>query len=93
MSYSYAVNFLHHANPPSWAGVEPATLGAEDQRQTNHATQTAIKYIFTGLKHSRKKYLLIYKNTNSSLLTAMNNEILNDTCKMGKDLAPGENLA
>ncbi|GFU68525.1 hypothetical protein TNCV_1989751 [Trichonephila clavipes] len=30
-----AVDFLHHENPPTWAGVEPATLGAEGQR---HAT-------------------------------------------------------
>ncbi|GFU20251.1 hypothetical protein TNCV_4933321 [Trichonephila clavipes] len=33
------VDFLHHENPPIWAGVEPATLGAEGQRQANHATQ------------------------------------------------------
>ncbi|GFX65114.1 hypothetical protein TNCV_452521 [Trichonephila clavipes] len=36
-----AVDFLPHENAPSWAGVEPATLGAEVQRQTNHATQPA----------------------------------------------------
>ncbi|GFV92358.1 hypothetical protein TNCV_3949681 [Trichonephila clavipes] len=36
-----AVDFLHHENPPTWAGVEPATLSAEGQRQTNHATQPA----------------------------------------------------
>ncbi|GFW63736.1 hypothetical protein TNCV_4940281 [Trichonephila clavipes] len=34
-----AVDFLHHENPSTWAGVEPATLGTEGQRQTNHATQ------------------------------------------------------
>ncbi|GFX88418.1 hypothetical protein TNCV_2278861 [Trichonephila clavipes] len=34
-----AVDFLHHEGPPTWAGVEPATLGAEGQRQTNYATQ------------------------------------------------------
>ncbi|GFX26632.1 uncharacterized protein TNCV_4536421 [Trichonephila clavipes] len=34
-----AVNCLHHENPPTWAWVEPATLGAEGQLQTNHATQ------------------------------------------------------
>ncbi|GFW94438.1 hypothetical protein TNCV_2701591 [Trichonephila clavipes] len=34
-----AVDFLHHENPPTWSGVEPATLGADGQRQTNHATQ------------------------------------------------------
>ncbi|GFX20113.1 hypothetical protein TNCV_1436731 [Trichonephila clavipes] len=40
--YSYdmaAVDFLHHENPSTWAGVEPVTLGAEDQRQTNLVTQ------------------------------------------------------
>ncbi|GFW79356.1 hypothetical protein TNCV_2477631 [Trichonephila clavipes] len=36
-----AVDFLHHENPPTWAGVQPATLGGEGQRQTNHATQPA----------------------------------------------------
>ncbi|GFW32347.1 hypothetical protein TNCV_675061 [Trichonephila clavipes] len=36
-----AVDFLHYENPPTWAGVEPVTLGAESQRQTNHATQQA----------------------------------------------------
>ncbi|GFV64325.1 retrovirus-related Pol polyprotein from transposon opus [Trichonephila clavipes] len=37
-----AVNFLHHENPPTWAGVEPATLGADGQRQTNYATQPSL---------------------------------------------------
>ncbi|GFX90966.1 hypothetical protein TNCV_3167971 [Trichonephila clavipes] len=36
-----AVDFLHHENPPTWAGVEPATLGADDQRQANYATLSA----------------------------------------------------
>ncbi|GFW60527.1 hypothetical protein TNCV_568751 [Trichonephila clavipes] len=40
-----AVDFLHHENPPTWAEVEPATLGAEDQHQTNPATQSAKDYI------------------------------------------------
>ncbi|GFV63482.1 hypothetical protein TNCV_4553281 [Trichonephila clavipes] len=35
------VDFLHHENPPTWVGVEPATLGAEGKRQTNYATQLA----------------------------------------------------
>ncbi|GFW34457.1 hypothetical protein TNCV_500751 [Trichonephila clavipes] len=26
-----AVDFLHHENPPIWAGVKPAFLGAEEQ--------------------------------------------------------------
>ncbi|GFW92584.1 hypothetical protein TNCV_519011 [Trichonephila clavipes] len=34
-----AVDFQHHENPPTWAGVEPGTLGAEGQRQTSHATR------------------------------------------------------
>ncbi|GFW13264.1 transposable element Tcb1 transposase [Trichonephila clavipes] len=34
-----AVHFLYHENPLTWAGVEPAILGADGQRQTNHATQ------------------------------------------------------
>ncbi|GFU14511.1 hypothetical protein TNCV_3251371 [Trichonephila clavipes] len=36
-----AVDFLHHKNISTWAGVEPTTLGAESQRQTIHATQPA----------------------------------------------------
>ncbi|GFX27854.1 hypothetical protein TNCV_3082771 [Trichonephila clavipes] len=36
-----AVNFLYHENPPTWAGGEPATSGADDQQQTNYATQSA----------------------------------------------------
>ncbi|GFV68279.1 hypothetical protein TNCV_1875611 [Trichonephila clavipes] len=38
-----AVDFLHHENPPTWSGVEPATLGAEGKRKINHATQPAGK--------------------------------------------------
>ncbi|GFU21140.1 hypothetical protein TNCV_5115421 [Trichonephila clavipes] len=33
-----AVHFLHHENSPTWAGDEPATLGADGQQQTNYAT-------------------------------------------------------
>ncbi|GFX10064.1 hypothetical protein TNCV_4539351 [Trichonephila clavipes] len=32
-----AVDFLHQENPPTWAGVEPAILSTESQRQTNYA--------------------------------------------------------
>ncbi|GFU79989.1 hypothetical protein TNCV_578691 [Trichonephila clavipes] len=35
------VGFLHHENPPTWAGVISATLGEQDQRQTNYAIQQA----------------------------------------------------
>ncbi|GFW39804.1 hypothetical protein TNCV_2419701 [Trichonephila clavipes] len=41
------VDFLHHENPPTWAGVELATLGTEGQRQTNHDTQPASGKTFT----------------------------------------------
>ncbi|GFV40433.1 uncharacterized protein TNCV_4493901 [Trichonephila clavipes] len=47
--YTYdmtAVDFLPHENPPTWAGVEPTTLGAESQRQTNHATQPACQRLY-----------------------------------------------
>ncbi|GFU90810.1 hypothetical protein TNCV_5033801 [Trichonephila clavipes] len=37
-----AVDFLQHENPLTSAGVELATLGADDQRQTNYATQSAL---------------------------------------------------
>ncbi|GFX71112.1 hypothetical protein TNCV_3648771 [Trichonephila clavipes] len=47
-----AVNFLHDENPPAWAGVEPTTLGAEGQRQTNHATQPAFTNLSTSI-HSK----------------------------------------
>ncbi|GFU77591.1 hypothetical protein TNCV_3499631 [Trichonephila clavipes] len=46
MPYSYdiaAVDFLHHENPPTWDGVEPATLGAKGQRQTNHANSPSFQ--------------------------------------------------
>ncbi|GFS60802.1 uncharacterized protein TNCV_2001901 [Trichonephila clavipes] len=37
-----AVDFLHQENLPTWAGVEPVTLGAEGQRQTSRTTQLAL---------------------------------------------------
>ncbi|GFU24606.1 hypothetical protein TNCV_2265371 [Trichonephila clavipes] len=36
-----AANFLHQENPPTFAGIESAILGTEDQRQINYATQPA----------------------------------------------------
>ncbi|GFX52455.1 hypothetical protein TNCV_4324721 [Trichonephila clavipes] len=43
-----AADFLHQENPPTCAGIEPATLGAEGQRQTNHvSTHAAILFYFT----------------------------------------------
>ncbi|GFU54557.1 hypothetical protein TNCV_3025091 [Trichonephila clavipes] len=42
-----AVDFLHHDNPSTWAGVEPATLGTEGQRQTNDATQPTYTSTYT----------------------------------------------
>ncbi|GFU74504.1 hypothetical protein TNCV_4145291 [Trichonephila clavipes] len=43
-----AVDCLHHENPPSWAVVEPATLGADGQIQTNYATQSALTKLENG---------------------------------------------
>ncbi|GFV95168.1 hypothetical protein TNCV_1292861 [Trichonephila clavipes] len=34
-----AVDILHHAYPPTWAGVKPTNLGVQGQRQSNYATQ------------------------------------------------------
>ncbi|GFX13091.1 hypothetical protein TNCV_2357471 [Trichonephila clavipes] len=45
------VDFLHYGNPPTSAGVEPTTLGAEGQRQTNHAAQTNLTSSY--LRHNR----------------------------------------
>ncbi|GFY01265.1 hypothetical protein TNCV_5077321 [Trichonephila clavipes] len=39
-----SVNFLHYKNPPTWPGVEPATLGAEGRRQNNYASQPTDLY-------------------------------------------------
>ncbi|GFY12574.1 uncharacterized protein TNCV_2447651 [Trichonephila clavipes] len=36
------VDFLHHENPPTLAGVEPAILGADGQRKSNCATQSEL---------------------------------------------------
>ncbi|GFX58484.1 hypothetical protein TNCV_416641 [Trichonephila clavipes] len=47
MRHSRSVDFLHHENPPTCAGVEPAILGVEGQQQTNHATQPAAKALRT----------------------------------------------
>ncbi|GFX37896.1 hypothetical protein TNCV_1823501 [Trichonephila clavipes] len=40
------IDFLHHDNPPNCAGVEPATLSAEGQRQTNCAAQPFLNLLF-----------------------------------------------
>ncbi|GFV20686.1 hypothetical protein TNCV_777311 [Trichonephila clavipes] len=54
LSYDMAtVDFLHHENPPTWAGVEPATLGAEGQRQTNHTTQLELIALFDRRKQAK----------------------------------------
>ncbi|GFT08497.1 retrovirus-related Pol polyprotein from transposon TNT 1-94 [Trichonephila clavipes] len=45
-----AVDFLHHENPANWAGVEPATLGVEGQRETHHSTQIPL----TIVRHLKK---------------------------------------
>ncbi|GFU78924.1 hypothetical protein TNCV_307651 [Trichonephila clavipes] len=47
-----AVDFLHHENPPTWAGVEPATLGANGQRQINYATQSALAELENAMENA-----------------------------------------
>ncbi|GFX91144.1 hypothetical protein TNCV_4857331 [Trichonephila clavipes] len=40
-----AVDFLHHdIECMTWAGLETATLGKEDQQQTNRTTQPAFAH-------------------------------------------------
>ncbi|GFY31378.1 hypothetical protein TNCV_4989371 [Trichonephila clavipes] len=56
-----AVDFAHHENPPTWAGVEPATLGTEGQRQTNYAPQLAKESSFK-VKHQMLFKLLMRSN-------------------------------
>ncbi|GFT41188.1 hypothetical protein TNCV_3403481 [Trichonephila clavipes] len=51
-----AGDFLHHENPPTRAGVQPATLGTDGQRQTNYATQSALAEL--GIFCSAKKALI-----------------------------------
>ncbi|GFV97525.1 hypothetical protein TNCV_2040331 [Trichonephila clavipes] len=41
-----AVDFLYHENPPTWAGIEPTTLGADGKRQIPYATQSALAKFF-----------------------------------------------
>ncbi|GFW01441.1 transposase [Trichonephila clavipes] len=41
------VDFLRHGNSPTWAGVEPATISTEGQRQTNQATLPAYQNLNT----------------------------------------------
>ncbi|GFT98832.1 hypothetical protein TNCV_3792511 [Trichonephila clavipes] len=64
-----AVDFLHQENPPTWAGVEPATLGTEGQRQTNQPTplQPIIKYL--GVYFSKL-------NQNGAFMNQMKNKAL-----------------
>ncbi|GFW35530.1 hypothetical protein TNCV_3071581 [Trichonephila clavipes] len=39
------VNFLHHENASTWAGVEPASLSLEGKRHTNRLTHPAINLV------------------------------------------------
>ncbi|GFU91207.1 uncharacterized protein TNCV_4925371 [Trichonephila clavipes] len=41
------VDFLHHEDSPTCAGVKPATIGAEGHRQTNYAFYLASAFMFT----------------------------------------------
>ncbi|GFX57446.1 hypothetical protein TNCV_3138651 [Trichonephila clavipes] len=50
-----AVDFLYRENPPTSAGIEPDTMSAEGQRQTNHATQRAICVKYSVFKISKRR--------------------------------------
>ncbi|GFX06907.1 hypothetical protein TNCV_1202221 [Trichonephila clavipes] len=50
-----AVDFLHHKNPPTWAKVEPATLDAVGQRQTNYTTQSTENVIVASFCDGKNK--------------------------------------
>ncbi|GFU73499.1 hypothetical protein TNCV_931851 [Trichonephila clavipes] len=62
-----AFDFLHHGIPLAWAGIEPATLSAEGQRQTNNAIQPATFGHFdirrTNTQYKRVQYEESYKST------------------------------
>ncbi|GFX29390.1 hypothetical protein TNCV_3997661 [Trichonephila clavipes] len=60
------VDFLHHENPSTWAGVEPTTLGADGQRQANYATQSALAEFLILTTHSESR--LIARALNRHLL-------------------------
>ncbi|GFV77420.1 hypothetical protein TNCV_1069491 [Trichonephila clavipes] len=57
------VHFLHHENPPTWAGVELANLGGQGQRQTNYATQMAGILYIKSLNNSRNRRTKYFFNT------------------------------
>ncbi|GFV22426.1 hypothetical protein TNCV_4276961 [Trichonephila clavipes] len=38
-----AVDFLHHENSPTWAGVEPANFSIQGQHLTKHSNHPAQK--------------------------------------------------
>ncbi|GFV59179.1 uncharacterized protein TNCV_2339201 [Trichonephila clavipes] len=69
------VDFLHHENPPTWAGVEPVTLGAEVQRQTNHATQSALEilnfYAKQGAESTQPEVPLTLRRAESIISTSI----------------------
>ncbi|GFT03055.1 hypothetical protein TNCV_1361331 [Trichonephila clavipes] len=38
-----SANFLHHENPPTWTGIKPTNLGAEDLQETNNAANLNLR--------------------------------------------------
>ncbi|GFV95106.1 hypothetical protein TNCV_3709011 [Trichonephila clavipes] len=46
------VDFLHHENPLTWAGVESSTLGAEGQR-TDSIVATAVRCLWSKIRSRR----------------------------------------
>ncbi|GFW39775.1 transposable element Tc3 transposase [Trichonephila clavipes] len=48
-SYDMAtIDFLHHDNPPTWAGVEPATLVARDNQTVQRSVLNPLADVFGG---------------------------------------------
>ncbi|GFW15023.1 hypothetical protein TNCV_983151 [Trichonephila clavipes] len=52
-----AVNFLNHENPPTWDGVQPASLGADDQQKPFYATQSALAELYDNNTIKHKTFL------------------------------------
>ncbi|GFU04657.1 hypothetical protein TNCV_4377251 [Trichonephila clavipes] len=67
------VDFLHYENPLTWAGIEPAALGADGQRRTNYATHSAlaeliISAIFSHRLHHLPPFDVLGSSKSSDLL-------------------------
>ncbi|GFV81343.1 hypothetical protein TNCV_4773691 [Trichonephila clavipes] len=80
-----AVDFLHHENPPTWAGVEPATLGADGQRQTNYVTQSALDELLTITAGLFYKDIYITRQQQKVRCESLSNETRENTQQSPRD--------